>query len=59
MISGGIDLSVGNMLTFLGTGMAWLMKTGGWGEGQTILLAIAVGVGLQLNNGSYNIKDKS
>ena len=48
MISGGIDLSVGNMLTFLGTGMAWLMKTGGWGEGQTILLAIAVGVGLQL-----------
>lgn len=47
MISGGIDLSVGNMLTFLGVGMAWLMKTGGWGEAETLLLAIAVGVGLQ------------
>lgn len=48
MISGGIDLSVGNMLTFLGTGMAWLMKTGGWGEAETLLIAVAVGVGLQL-----------
>jgi ribose/xylose/arabinose/galactoside ABC-type transport system permease subunit len=48
MISGGIDLSVGNMLTFLGVGMAWLMKTGGWGEAETLALAVAVGVGLQL-----------
>ncbi len=47
MISGGIDLSVGNMLTFLGVGMAWLMKTGGWGEAETLLLAVVVGVGLQ------------
>ena len=48
MISGGIDLSVGNMLSFIGTGMAYLMKTGGWGETETILLAVAVSVGLQL-----------
>ena len=27
MISGGIDLSIGNMLSFLGTGMAYLMRT--------------------------------
>ena len=48
MISGGIDLSVGNMLTFLGVGMAYLMKTGGWGEAETLAVAIVVGVGLQL-----------
>lgn len=48
MISGGIDLSVGNMLTFLGTGMAWLMKSGGWGEAETILVGLVVGIGLQL-----------
>lgn len=48
MISGGIDLSIGNMLSFLGTGMAYLMKTGGWGEPETLLLAVVVGVGLQL-----------
>ncbi len=47
MISGGIDLSVGNMLTFLGVGMAWLMKTGGWGEAETLILAVLAGVGLQ------------
>ncbi len=48
MISGGIDLSVGNMLTFLGVGMAWLMKSGGWGEAETLALAVVVGVGMQL-----------
>ena len=48
MISGGIDLSIGNMLSFIATGMAYLMKTHGWGELQTILLAIAVSVGLQV-----------
>ncbi len=48
MISGGIDLSIGNMLSFLGTGMAYLMRTGGWGEAETLLLALAVGIGLQL-----------
>ena len=48
MISGGIDLSVGNMLTFLGTGMAWLMRKYEWGEAETILIALAVGIGLQL-----------
>ena len=48
MISGGIDLSIGNMLSFLSVGMAYLMRTGGWNEAQTLLLALAVGVGLQL-----------
>ena len=48
MISGGIDLSIGNMMTFLGVGMAWLMKSGGWGEAETLALAVATGVGLQL-----------
>jgi ribose/xylose/arabinose/galactoside ABC-type transport system permease subunit len=48
MISGGIDLSIGNMLSFLGTGMAYLMKTAKWGEAQTLLLALVVGIGLQL-----------
>lgn len=48
MISGGIDLSIGNMLSFIATGMAYLMKTRGWNELQTILLAIVVSVGLQV-----------
>jgi ribose/xylose/arabinose/galactoside ABC-type transport system permease subunit len=48
MISGGIDLSIGNMLSFLGTGMAYLMKTAKWGEAPTLLLALVVGIGLQL-----------
>lgn len=48
MVSGGIDLSIGNMLSFLGTGMAYLIKTGGWGETETVLFAVAVGVGMQL-----------
>lgn len=48
MISGGIDLSIGNMMSFLGTGMAYLMKTAKWGEAPTLLLALAIGIGLQL-----------
>ncbi len=48
MISGGIDLSIGNMLSFLGTGMAYLMKSAKWGETETILIALVVGIGLQL-----------
>ena len=48
MISGGIDLSIGNMLSFLGTGMAYLMKTAKWGEVPTLLIALVVGIGLQL-----------
>lgn len=48
MISGGIDLSIGNMLSFISVGMAYLMKTAQWGEVPTILLALAVGIGLQL-----------
>ena len=48
MISGGIDLSIGNMLSFLATGMAFLMRTAKWGEAETLVLALAVGIGLQL-----------
>jgi ribose/xylose/arabinose/galactoside ABC-type transport system permease subunit len=48
MVSGGIDLSIGNMMSFIGTGMAYLIKTRGWGDTETILLAVAVGVGMQL-----------
>ena len=48
MISGGIDLSIGNMLSFLGTGMAYLMKTAKWGEAETLLIALVVAIGLQL-----------
>ena len=48
MISGGIDLSIGNMMSFLGTGMAYLMKTAKWGEAPTLLLALVVGIWLQL-----------
>lgn len=48
MISGGIDLSIGNMLSFLATGMAYLIRTAKWGEAQTLLLALVVGIGLQL-----------
>lgn len=48
MISGGIDLSIGNMLSFLSVGMAYLMRTAKWGEAPTLLLALAVGIGLQL-----------
>ena len=48
MISGGIDLSIGNMLSFLSVGMAYLMRTAGWNEAQTILIALVVGIGMQL-----------
>lgn len=48
MVSGGIDLSIGNMLSFIGTGMAYLIKTGGWGETETVIFAIVIGVGMQL-----------
>lgn len=47
MMAGGIDLSVGNMLSFLATGMAYLIRTAKWGEMQTLLLALAVGIGIQ------------
>lgn len=48
MISGGIDLSIGNMMSFIGTGMAYLIRTEGWSEVPVILLAIVVCIGLQM-----------
>ena len=48
MISGGIDLSIGNMLSFLSVGAAYLMRTSGWNEAQTLLLALTIGIGMQL-----------
>lgn len=48
MISGGIDLSIGWMMSFLGTGAAYLMKTAGWADGTTLLVAIIVSIGFQL-----------
>jgi len=48
MISGGIDLSIGWMMSFIGTGMAFLIKSHDWSDGSAILLAVAVSVGLQL-----------
>ena len=48
MISGGIDLSVGQMMCFVGTGMAYLIKTMGWNEWGTAVLALFVAVVFQL-----------
>jgi ribose/xylose/arabinose/galactoside ABC-type transport system permease subunit len=48
MISGGIDLSIGNMMSFVGTGMAYLIRTVGWSEVPVILLSIAACIGLQM-----------
>lgn len=48
MISGGIDLSVGQMMCFIGTGMAYLIKTAGWNEWGAVVLGLAVAVLFQL-----------
>ncbi len=48
MISGGIDLSIGQMLCFLGTGMAFLIKTLGWNEWGAGATTIVVAVIFQL-----------
>ncbi len=48
MISGGIDLSIGWMMSFVGTGMAFLIKSHDWADGSVIFLAIAVSIGFQL-----------
>lgn len=48
MISGGIDLSIGQMLCFLGTGMAFLIKTLGWNGWEAAATTIVVAVIFQL-----------
>lgn len=48
MISGGIDLSVGQMMCFIGTGMAFLIKTAGWNEWGVAALGLVVAVIFQL-----------
>ncbi len=48
MISGGIDLSVGWMMSFLGTGFAYLIRFSGLPEMLVVLICIGVAVGFQL-----------
>ena len=48
MISGGIDLSIGQMMCFVGTGMAFLIKSAGWNEYGVAALGLVVAVAFQL-----------
>ena len=48
MISGGIDLSIGWMMSFLGAGFAYLIRFFEMPEGLVVIICIAVAVGLQL-----------
>lgn len=48
MISGGIDLSVGQMMCFLGTGMASLLRNYGFSEPAMILTGVAVAILFQV-----------
>ena len=44
MISGGIDLSVGQMMCFLGTAMAYMMRNVGLSSWQVVFFALVLGV---------------
>jgi ribose/xylose/arabinose/galactoside ABC-type transport system permease subunit len=48
MISGGIDLSIGQMMCFLGTGMAYLLRTQGFSEPAMVLSGVVAAVFFQL-----------
>ena len=48
MISGGIDLSIGQMMCFIGTGMAFMMRTVGLNDWVVVLLGVAVAVLFQV-----------
>ena len=48
MISGGIDLSVGQMMCFIGTGMAFLIRTAGWNEYGVAAIGLVVSIAFQL-----------
>ena len=47
MISGGIDLSIGWMMSFLGTGFAYLMRFAEMSEGVVVIIVLVVAVGAQ------------
>jgi len=48
MVSGGIDLSIGQMMCFLGTGMAYLIRNKGFSEPAMVVTAISVAIAFQL-----------
>jgi ribose/xylose/arabinose/galactoside ABC-type transport system permease subunit len=48
MISGGIDLSVGQMMCFLGTGMAFLIRSAEWNEWGAAFIVIIVAIIFQM-----------
>jgi len=48
MVSGGIDLSVGQMMCFLGTGMAFLLRNQGFSELAMVLTCFVVAIVFQL-----------
>lgn len=48
MVSGGIDLSVGQMMCFLGTGMAFLLRNQGFSEPAMVVTCFAVAIFFQL-----------
>jgi ribose/xylose/arabinose/galactoside ABC-type transport system permease subunit len=48
MVSGGIDLSIGQMMCFLGTFMAFLLRNKGFSEPAMVLTGVAMAVIFQL-----------
>lgn len=48
MISGGIDLSVGQMMCFIGTGMAYLIKSAQWNEWTVVVVGLIVTILFQM-----------
>ena len=48
MISGGIDLSVGQMMCFIGTAAAFLIRSAGFSEPAMVVTAIAMAILFQL-----------
>jgi ribose/xylose/arabinose/galactoside ABC-type transport system permease subunit len=48
MVSGGIDLSIGQMMCFVGTGMALLMSTLGVNDVLVAVIGVVVAVGFQV-----------
>jgi ribose/xylose/arabinose/galactoside ABC-type transport system permease subunit len=47
MVSGGIDLSIGQMMCFIGTGMAYLLRNQGFSEPAMVITGIIVAVFFQ------------
>ena len=59
MISGGIDLSVGQMMCFLGTGMAFLIRNAGFSEPAMVLTGVTVAVLCELLMGFDHLADET